>query len=79
MQKPLIERIELAGEARSPLPLASLHATAGWGTVRLGDIAEHFLKRALVDYRNETQGKEEHLLSWPFLGKIPEAARIGNR
>ena len=58
---------------------ASLHATAGWGTVRLGDIAEHFLKRALVDYRNETQGKEEHLLSWPFLGQVPEAAWIGDR
>jgi hypothetical protein len=24
-------------------------------------------------------GKEEHLLSWPFLGDIPEAARVGNR
>jgi hypothetical protein len=24
-------------------------------------------------------GKEEHLLSWPFLNKIPKAARIGDR
>jgi len=45
----------------------------------LGEVAEHFLKRALVDFRNETQGKKEHLLSWPFLGQAPEAAWISNR
>lgn len=37
------------------------------------------LKRALIDGRIKRSGKEEHLLSWPFLGKIPEATRIGDR
>jgi hypothetical protein len=49
------------------------------GTIPLRKIAEHLLKRAPVDGSIEHFGKEEHLLSWPFLGKIPEAARIGNR
>jgi hypothetical protein len=36
------------------------------------------LKLALVDGSIEHFGKEEHLLSWSFLGQTPEAARIGD-
>jgi hypothetical protein len=49
------------------------------GTVPLGKIAEQLLKRALVEGRIKRSEKEEHLLSWPFFGQIPEATRIGDR
>lgn len=49
------------------------------GTVPLGKIAEQLLNRALVDRRIKRFDKEKHLLSWPFFGQIPEAARISNR
>jgi hypothetical protein len=54
-------------------------SSLGRGATLLAEVIEHLLKRALVDGRIKCSGKEEHLLSWPFLGKIPEAARIGNR
>lgn len=49
------------------------------GTVLAGEIGEHLPKRALVDGRIKRSGKREHLLPWPSLHEIPEAARIGNR
>ena len=48
------------------------------GTIPLRKIAEHLLKRAPVAGSIEHFGKEEHLLSWSFLGQTPEAARIGD-
>lgn len=69
----------LTSERRSTLAFASFHTIAGYSTVLAGEVAEHLLKLALVDGSIEHFGKEEHLLSWSFLGKIPEAARIGNR
>jgi hypothetical protein len=51
---------------------------AGCSTVLAGEVAEHRLKRTLVDSRIKYSVKEEHLLSWPFLGETPEVTRIGN-
>ena len=52
---------------------------AGCSTVLASEVAEHLPKCALVDGRIKRSGKKEHLLSWPFLGQIPEVAWIGDR
>lgn len=54
-------------------------SSLGRSATLIAEVGEHFLKRALVDGRINRSGKEKHLLSWPFLGKIPETSRIGNR
>ncbi len=44
----------------------------------LGEVAEHFLKRALVTTPTKRFGMKEHVFSWPFLDQILKPARIGN-
>jgi hypothetical protein len=46
-----ILRLPTHRQVAFPLPFISLHTAAGWSAVPLGEVAEHFLKRALVDHR----------------------------
>lgn len=74
-----ILRLPTHRQVAFPLPFASFHDIAGWSAVLLGEVADHFLNCALVDFRIKRPGKQEYLLSWPFLGDIPEATWIGDR